>query len=186
MDELILPNPSALKKSGDDQIPAPMTVGAFYVYALKDPRTTPARPFYIGKGVGTRAWDHLLNVDDTPKGQRIEAIRGSSHEVLVTILCADLTELQAIKLEAEMIAALGTEANGGMLTNSVLPTGSAATKRPHVTVPLGAPEKAQIGLNLLKDAVLELAQANTRGVTNSDVCHALGLHSDYLGGQRII
>jgi hypothetical protein len=185
MDELMSsPDVPNLKQNGSDQMPAAMSVGAFYVYALKDPRTSPARPFYIGKGVGTRAWDHLLNIDDTPKGQRIEAIRGSGHEVLVTILCADLTEWQAIKLEAEMIAAFGTEATGGTLTNSVLPTGSAASRRAQVTVPLGAPEKAQIGLNLLKDAVLELAQANTRGVTNSDVCHALGLHSDYLGGSK--
>jgi uncharacterized protein len=43
-------------------------VGAFYVYALKDPRTSPAKPFYIGKGVGTRAWDHLLRPDETAKG----------------------------------------------------------------------------------------------------------------------
>jgi len=48
-----------------------MTEGAFYVYALKDPRTTPARPFYIGKGVGTRAWDHLVTPDTTSKGTRI-------------------------------------------------------------------------------------------------------------------
>jgi hypothetical protein len=51
-------------------------------------------------------------------------------------------------------------------------------------LPLGAPEKAQLGLGLLKDAVLELAQANERGVSNSDVCHALGLHSDYAGGSK--
>jgi uncharacterized protein len=138
----------------------------------------------LEKGVGTRAWDHLLNVDGTPKGQRIEAIRGSGHEVLVTILCADLTEWQAIKLEAEMIAAFGTEAGGGTLTNSVLPTGLTESRRLHVTVPLGAPERAQMGLNLLKGAVLELAQANVRGITNSDVCHALGLHSNYLGGSK--
>jgi hypothetical protein len=185
MDELMSsPDVPSLKQNGNDQRPAAMTAGAFYVYALKDPRTSPARPFYIGKGVGTRAWDHLLNIDETPKGKRIAAIRASGHEVLVTILCGDLTEWQAIKLEAEMIAAFGTEAAGGTLTNSVLPTGSASSRRPHVTVPLGAPEKAQIGLNLLKDAVLEVAQANTRGITNSDVCHALGLHSDYLGGSK--
>jgi hypothetical protein len=53
---------------------ASMTEGAFYVYALKDPRTSPAKPFYIGKGVGTRAWDHLLTPDDTAKGKRIAEI----------------------------------------------------------------------------------------------------------------
>lgn len=43
-----------------------MQDGAFYVYTLKDPRSSPAKPFYVGKGVGTRAWDHLLlRQDDT-------------------------------------------------------------------------------------------------------------------------
>jgi hypothetical protein len=106
-----------------------MNAGAFYVYALKDPRVSPAKPFYIGKGVGTRAWDHLLNIDQTPKGRRIALIREAGYEVLVTILCEDLTELQAIRLEAEMISSFGTEATGGMLTNSVLPSGKASTRR---------------------------------------------------------
>jgi hypothetical protein len=161
-----------------------MNAGAFYVYALKDPRSSPAKPFYIGKGVGTRAWDHLLTTDETPKGRRIAAIRETGHDVLVTILCKDLTELQAIQLEAEMIASFGTEPTGGLLTNAVLPSGKAASRGRNLTVPLGAPEKAQLGLDLLKDAVLELAQANQRGVLNADVCHGLGLHSDYAGGSK--
>jgi len=32
--------------------------------------------------------------------------------------------------------------------------------------------------------VLELAKANAKGVTNSDVCHSLGLHSNYAGGSK--
>src|SRR5690606_31261756 len=46
----------------------------YYVYALKDPRTSPARPFYIGKGTGNRAWEHTLRVDQTRKGKRIAEI----------------------------------------------------------------------------------------------------------------
>lgn len=75
MDELMSsPVPT---QSVNDQTPVAVTVGAYYVYALKDPQTSPARPFYIGKGVGTRAWDHLINIDNTPKGQRIAAIRAA-------------------------------------------------------------------------------------------------------------
>src|SRR6516165_10187860 len=153
--------------------------GAYYVYALKDPRTSPAKPFYIGKGVGTRAWDHLLSPDETAKGRRIAEIVGSGHEVLVNVLCDELNELQALRIEAELIASLGTEATGGLLTNTVLPSGKKHKGLHSLIVPLGAPEKAQLGLSLLKNAVLELAQANTNGVTNSDVCHSLGLHSNY-------
>ena len=149
-----------------------MTEGAFYVYALKDPRTSPAKSFYIGKGVGTRAWDHLLKPDATLKGKRIAEIEGAGLKVLVTIVCDDLTELQALKMEAELISSLGTLASGGLLTNSVLPSGAGGKEQRNLTIPLGAPEKAQLGLSLLKDTVLELARANKNGVTNSEVCHA--------------
>jgi hypothetical protein len=162
-----------------------MAGGAYYVYALKDIRTSPAMPFYIGKGVGTRAWDHLLKPDTSPKGRRIAEIVADQAEVQVTIICDDLTELQALKIESELIASFGTLATGGSLTNSVVPTGRpGASNKNQVTIPIGAPEKAQLGLSFLKDAVLELAQVNPKGVTNSEVCHALGLHSNYAGGSK--
>lgn len=157
---------------------------AFYIYALKDPRTNPAKPFYIGKGTGTRKFDHLVRVDQTLKGQRIAAILTSGNSPVVTTLADELTELQAIKLEAELIAAFGLEVSGGILTNTVTPSGAAMASKVSVTVPLGAREKAQLGLGLLKDAVLELAKVNSKGVRNSDVSKALGLQSDYAGGSK--
>lgn len=45
-------------------------------------------------------------------------------------------------------------------------------------------EKAQLGLQLLLDAVLETAQANQQGVTNSELAKGLGLQSDYSGGSK--
>lgn len=157
---------------------------SFYVYALKDPRTSPARAFYIGKGTGSRAWDHHLLPDDTAKGKRIAELQGEGFEVVVTVLADELTEPQSIKLEAEMIAAFGTEATGGVLTNSVIPTGRQPQTRAELVIPSGVREKAQIGLNLLKSAVVELAKANRTGVTNADVARALGLQSDYGGGSK--
>ena len=163
-----------------------MESGVFYIYMLKDPRSTPAKPFYVGKGVGTRAWDHLLAPDQTKKGLLISEIKAAGQEVLVSKVCEDLTEIQAIRLEAELIAALGLKETGGLLLNSVRPTGLARGRKRDVVIPTGAPEKAQLALNLLLDAVLELATANPDGVTNADVCHALGLHSNYTGAVRRI
>jgi hypothetical protein len=157
---------------------------SYYVYALKDPRTSPALPFYIGKGVGTRSHDHLTRPDTTRKGKRIQAIESDGAKVLVARLCDSLTEHQAIRLEAELIAAFGTADSGGLLTNTVLPSGLAKKERPSVVMPSGVREKAQVGLALLKDAALELCQANTRGLTNSDVASLLGLRSDYGGGSK--
>lgn len=155
----------------------------FYIYALKDPRSSPARPFYIGKGTGSRAWEHTLRVDATRKGKRIADIEAAGHKVVTTVLADDLTEAQAWKLEAELISAFGTESTGGLLTNTVVPVGAQRERR-NVTVPAGAVEKAQVGLELLKAAVLELAQANPEGITNSDASKTLGLQSDYKGGSK--
>lgn len=157
---------------------------SFYVYALKDPRTDPAQPFYIGKGTGTRSYDHLVRPDDSRKGKRILEIRGAGLEVLVSRLVDGLTEPQAMKLEAELISAFGTEDSGGILTNAVLPSGLGRKARKAVVVPQGAKERAQLGLAMLKEAVFELVRANHLGVTNSDVASLLGLRSDYGGGSK--
>jgi hypothetical protein len=157
---------------------------SFYVYALKDPRTSPALPFYVGKGTGTRSFDHLVKPDSTRKGVRIQEINASGAKVLVTRLVEAVTEAQAIKLEAELISALGTVDTGGLLTNSVLPSGLAVKVRAGVVVPSGVREKAQLGLALLKEAILELAKANPKGVSNSDAASLLGLRSDYGGGSK--
>lgn len=161
-----------------------MSDNSYYVYALKDPRSSPAMPFYIGKGTGTRSYDHLVRPDDSLKGQRIKEIVASDNKVLVTRLVESLSEAQALKLEAELISAFGTVETGGLLTNAVVPTGLGGKSRPSLIVPHGAKEKAQLGLNLLKESVLEFAKANPKGVTNSDAASLLGLRSDYGGGSK--
>jgi hypothetical protein len=161
-----------------------MTTNFYYVYALKDPRSSPARPFYVGKGTGSRAYDHLVVPDTTRKYTRIKEILAGGAKPMVDILIEDLTEAQALRLEAELIAAFGTEETGGLLTNAVVPAGLGGKKRKHIVVPQGAVERAQLGLEFLKTAVLQLAKANPQGISNSDVASLLGLRSDYLGRQK--
>ena len=158
---------------------------SYYVYALKDPRSNPTKPFYIGKGTGVRVEDHLVRVDKTAKGRLISEILDSGSQVLTVRLVDGLSESEALKIEAELISAFGVQSQGGLLTNSIVPVGR--IERLHarqVSIPSGTVEKAQIGLGLLKSAVLELAAANDEGVTNSDIVHSLNLHSDYLGGSK--
>ena len=98
-----------------------MAENPFYVYALKDPRDKPAKPFYIGKGTGNRAWEHQVNIDDSEKGKVIKSIIDSGNQVIHTIISDNLIEEQALKIEAELISAFGIISHGGILTNRITP-----------------------------------------------------------------
>lgn len=161
-----------------------MNSSFFYVYAIKDPRSKQPRPFYIGKGTGSRAYDHLVSPDSTRKYKRIKEILDVGKKPIIDILVDDLTEAQALKIEAELIAAFGTEETGGVLTNAVVPSGLGGKSRDHIAVPQGTVERAQLGLEFLKAAILALAKANPGGITNSDAASLLGLRSDYNGKQK--
>ena len=100
------------------------------------------------------------------------------------ILVENVSETQALRLEAELISALGTEETGGPLTNSVVPAGVGSSKHARIVVPQGSIERAQLGLDMLKSAVEKLIEANPDGITNSDTASLLGLRSDYRGRQK--
>ena len=157
---------------------------SYYVYALKDPRSKPATIFYIGKGTGSRAWDHVTNIDETRKGIYIQEIVNDGGSVIVTQLVEELTEAQALKIESELISSFGTIDTGGTLYNTVIPSGIVRRVQNDINVPAGIIDKAQIGLKLLKDAIEEFADANPKGITNSDSAHFLGLQSDNDGKQQ--
>ena len=161
-----------------------MAQNPFYVYALKDPRQKPAKIFYIGKGTGNRAWEHQLNIDESEKGQVIQAIFDAGLKIIHTVIADNLTEEQALKIEAELIAGFGIRSQGGLLTNRVRPNPDNINHKARVNVPDGCYEKAQMALDLLKSAVMELSKANPDGIKNSDAAKYLGLQSDYGGGSK--
>ena len=163
-----------------------MTENCYYVYALKDPRESPARTFYIGKGTGIRAYQHFDNPDKSKKYSRIKEITESGKKPIVDILISNLTEFQALKLEAELISTFGTEKTGGILTNAVIPSGIGGSQNhDSVKVPKGVVELAQLGLALLKSSVYQLVRENgENGIKNSDAARLLGLRSDYRGNQK--
>ncbi|WP_198525648.1 hypothetical protein [Thiomicrorhabdus sp. Kp2] len=108
----------------------------------------------------------------------------NGNEVMVTQLISDLTEAQALKIESELISSFGTIDSGGTLYNTVIPAGTVRRVQKNINVPTGVIDKAQIGINLLKDALEEFAEANPEGITNSDSAHYLGLQSDNDGKQQ--
>jgi hypothetical protein len=156
----------------------------YYVYSLKDPRTKPAKVFYIGKGTGSRATDHLKKIDETRKGKFIQEILDSGYSPVVAKIVEQLTEEQAFQIELELISSFGTIDTGGILYNSVIPKSIRRKVDNEITVPSGALEKAQLGLKLLKDSISLLSEENPNGITNSDCAHYLGLQSDNEGKQQ--
>ena len=78
----------------------------FYVYAYIDPRDESV--FYIGKGVGERATDHLFETSESQKISRINSIRASGLEPHIDIIAHQLRDdLEASRLEAALIELVG-------------------------------------------------------------------------------
>jgi hypothetical protein len=85
-----------------------------YVYIYIDP--TNDQIFYVGKGVGNRAFAHLDAAGPSAKTQRIKEIRGANMEPRIEILVHGLKDEEtALKVEAAMIDLLGID----NLTNEV-------------------------------------------------------------------
>ena len=71
-------------------------------------------PFYVGKGVGDRAYD--LNRNETHRKVR-QKLQQFGQEVSVKILKSGLTEMGALILESKLIDMFGLIASGGKLVN---------------------------------------------------------------------
>jgi hypothetical protein len=81
----------------------------FYVYTLADPWTKAV--FYVGKGKGKRAWQHVHEVrrgkvNNPAKTERIQAILKRRREPLVELVQQHMSELDALSLEERLIATL--------------------------------------------------------------------------------
>ena len=166
----------------------------YYVYSLKDPRQQPASIFYIGKGTGSRATDHLKKIDDTRKGKLIREILKDGHTPIISKFIEKLSEDQAFQIELELISSFGTIDSGGSLFNTVIPKTIKRKVDSNIIIPLGALEKAQLGLKLLKDSITLLSEENPNEGSQQDYLtySILGLllkegtlESNKLGNRRI-
>lgn len=77
----------------------------FYVYVYTDPRND--KPFYVGKGRGNRAFDHLNDNSESLKVKRIEEIRAAGLAPKIEILAFGLDGPTALKVEAAAIDLIG-------------------------------------------------------------------------------
>lgn len=86
----------------------------YYVYLYVDPRD--GKPFYVGKGQGTRALSHLGESAESRKCAKIEELRAAGMVPRIDILAHGLgDEETAFRIEAAVIDLLGLDA----LTNEV-------------------------------------------------------------------
>lgn len=82
----------------------------WYVYVYLDPTAygEPV-PFYIGKGKGNRAFEHLDDQSETEKVARIKGILDAGKEPRIDILAYGMSEAEALLVEACAIDLLGLQ-----------------------------------------------------------------------------
>lgn len=80
----------------------------YYVYIYSDPETDEI--FYVGKGIGNRAFSHLRDDGDNEKSRIIKRIKERGQEPRIEILIHGLEdEYTALKVEAAIIDLIGKE-----------------------------------------------------------------------------
>jgi hypothetical protein len=72
------------------------------------------RPFYVGKGIGNRAYD--LNRNETHRKIK-QRLKEFNQDIQVKIIKDGLTELEALCLESKLIDIFGLVGKGGHLVN---------------------------------------------------------------------
>ena len=91
-----------------------------YTYIYYDPATM--MPFYVGKGINTRAYDHLTesieNTNNPEKIQEIQRILETGMKPIIKI-CYKATEDEAFELEEFLTHFWELRHKGGILTNKI-------------------------------------------------------------------
>lgn len=94
--------------------------GKYYVYELRDPRFTPSRTFYVGKGTEDRLYQHQKDMRRMlktragimrmgPKHKRILEILDDGYQVGYFILFRTDVEEEAYQVESRRIEHYGLE-----------------------------------------------------------------------------
>jgi hypothetical protein len=74
----------------------------YYVYLLVNPLNN--QIFYVGKGIGKRAWDHLkAKGTNKKKNDLIKFIYANNQKPKVLIYKDDISELEALGIESDLI-----------------------------------------------------------------------------------
>jgi len=97
----------------------------YYVYVYIDPRNF--EDFYYGKGTGLRKNSHLRDKSDTEKVERIKAIRKEGLEPIIRVIATNLTEREALLIEASFLWKMGRFTDnivGGHYLNNFRPLNS--------------------------------------------------------------
>ena len=91
------------------RIPASVaTKIGYYVYVYSDPRS--GRPFYVGKGRGSRVLSHARGFGSARTEDRLRSIRRAGLQPEIEILAHGLADAEtAYRVEAAVIDALGLE-----------------------------------------------------------------------------
>jgi len=95
--------------------------GRFYVYELRDPRFSPPRTFYVGKGTADRIYQHEKDMQRLlkrgragvmrlqPKHKRILEIIDDGYSVVYAIIFRTDDEEEAYQVESRRIEHYGLE-----------------------------------------------------------------------------
>ena len=137
-----------------------------YVYLLIDPRD--GQVFYVGKGIGSRCFDHDSREDGERKAARMAEIEAAGLETRIDIIRHGMaTKEEAYQVEAAVIDAYGLP----NLTNKVPGHGAEEFGRASLAelAVRYAPEEAKV---IHKVVFLKLAQTYRKGMSAQELYEA--------------